>query len=88
MRIFVNGRELTLDAPQTVRALLERLGATGALVALPVAGGVLAAGALGFVSYRYMFRHALKKAIEELDGLLVAIDRDLRSLAVFGDRSA
>ena len=61
---------------------------TGALVALPIAGGVLAAGALGFVSYRYMFRHALRKAIQELDGLLIAIDRDLRSLAVFGDRSA
>jgi hypothetical protein len=61
---------------------------TGALVALPIAGGVLAAGALGFVSYRYMFRDALRKAIQELDGLLIAIDRDLRSLTVFGDRSA
>ena len=35
-----------------------------------------------------MFRDALGKATEELDGLLVAIDRDLRSLAVFSDRSA
>ncbi len=63
-------------------------GLAAAAAALPVAGGVLVAAALGFASYRFMFRHALKKAIQELDGLLIAIDRDLRSLAVFGDRSA
>ena len=62
--------------------------ATGALVALPIVGGVIAAGLLGFASYRYMFRDALRKAIKELDGLLIAIDSDLRSMAVFGDRSA
>jgi predicted Ser/Thr protein kinase len=65
-----------------------KAGLAAAALALPVAGAVLAAGALGFVSYRYMFRHALKKAIQEMDGLLIAIDRDLRSLTVFGDRSA
>ena len=56
----------------------------GALVALPIAGGVIAAGLLGFASYRYMFRDALRKAIKELDGLLIAIDSDLRSVDVFG----
>jgi len=61
-----------------------KAGLAAAALALPLAGGVLAAGALGFISYRYMFRHALKKAIEELDELLIAIDRDLRSVAVFG----
>jgi hypothetical protein len=65
-----------------------KAGLAAAALALPVAGAVLAAGALGFASYRYMFRHALKKAIQEMDGLLIAIDRDLRSLTVFGDRSA
>ena len=65
-----------------------REGLAAAALALPSAGGVLAAGALGFVSYRYMFRDALRKATEELDGLLIAIDRDLRSLAVFTDRLA
>ena len=64
-------------------------GLAAATLALPVTGGVLAAGALGFMGYRYMFRHALKKAMQELDGLLISIDRDtFRSLAVFGDRSA
>jgi hypothetical protein len=57
---------------------------TGALVALPIAAGVIAAGLLGFASYRYMFRDALRKAIKELDGLLGAIDSDLRTVDVFG----
>jgi len=69
-------------------AAAMKAGLAAAALALPVAGGVLAVGALGFVSYRYMFRDALRKATEELDGLLIAIDRDLRSLAVFSDRSA
>lgn len=58
--------------------------ATGALLALPIAGGVIAAGLLGFASYRYMFGDALRKAIKELDGLLIAIDSDLRTVDVFG----
>jgi predicted Ser/Thr protein kinase len=69
-------------------AAAMKAGLAAAALALPVAGGVLAVGALGFVSYRYMFRDALRKATEELDGLLIAIDRDLRSLAVFSDRLA
>ena len=68
--------------------LAVKAGVAAAALALPLAAGVFAAGALGFVSYRYMFRDALRKATEELDGLLIAIDRDLRNLAVFGDRSA
>jgi len=69
-------------------AAAMKAGLAAAALALAVAGGVRAVGALGFVSYRYMFRDALRKATEELDGLLIAIDRDLRSLAVFSDRSA
>jgi len=69
-------------------AAAMKAGLAAAALALPVAGGVLAVGALGFVSYRYMFRDALRKATEELDGLLIAIDGDLRSLAVFSDRLA
>jgi predicted Ser/Thr protein kinase len=69
-------------------AAAAQAGLAAAFLAAPLAGGVLAAGALGFVSYRYMFRDALKKATEELDGLLIAIDQDLRSLAIFSDRLA
>jgi eukaryotic-like serine/threonine-protein kinase len=69
-------------------AAATKAGLAAAFMAVPLAGGVLAACALGFVSYRYMFRDALRKATEELDGLLIAIDRDLRSLAIFSDRLA
>jgi predicted Ser/Thr protein kinase len=58
------------------------LGAALAWVAALGAAGLVAGGAFG--SYRWLYRHALKKAQEELDQLLAAIDGELRAEAVFG----
>ena len=58
--------------------------ALGMLAFLP---GVAAAAAMGGGSllwYRWLYRYALRKATEELEGLLGSVEGVLRSQSVFG----
>ena len=55
-------------------------------MAFPVTGGVAALTAAGaMLGYRAVFRRALRKAREELDKMLLDIQRNLDSQALFGE---
>jgi hypothetical protein len=56
----------------------------GALTALPVVGGaaVLAGASMGW--YRWLYRRCLRKSVDELEGLLTAIESQLQSRELFG----
>ncbi|HMV32113.1 MAG TPA: hypothetical protein PKA50_08330, partial [Gemmatimonadales bacterium] len=41
-------------------------------------------GGGGLLWYRWLYRYALRKATEELEGLLTAVEGVLRSQSVFG----
>ena len=57
-----------------------------AAMAFPVTGGVAALTAAGaMLGYRAVFRRALRKAREELDKMLLDIQRNLDSQALFGE---
>jgi hypothetical protein len=58
--------------------------ALGGLAVLPGAAGAVVLGGAGLVWYRWLYRYALRKATEELDGLLSALEGVLRSQSVFG----
>jgi len=56
----------------------------GALAMLPAVAGVAVLGAASLVGYRWLYRHALKKSTEELEGMLQALETHLRSQQLFG----
>lgn len=56
----------------------------GALAAITATGGAALLGGLALVGYRSLYRHALRKASDELVQLLSAIDENLRAQSVFG----
>jgi eukaryotic-like serine/threonine-protein kinase len=56
----------------------------GALAAGPAVVGIGILGGAGLASYRWLYRHALKKAITELEELLSSIESQLRTRDVFG----
>jgi tRNA A-37 threonylcarbamoyl transferase component Bud32 len=58
-------------------------------MAFPIAGGVAAVSALGMMAlYRTVFRRAVRKAREELDKMLMAVQQNLDSQALFGELPA
>lgn len=58
----------------------------GVLLATPVVGGVAVLTAFGtMVGYRAIFRRALRKARESLDAMLLALQQQLDSQALFGE---
>jgi serine/threonine protein kinase len=56
----------------------------GALVAAPVVGGAAVFAGASIAGYRWLYRHCLRKSLEELEGLLTAIESQLQSLELFG----
>lgn len=61
----------------------------GLAMATPLVAGVAGLAAFGaMVGYRAAFRHALKKAREEIDKMLLALQQQLDSQALFGDLPA
>lgn len=58
--------------------------ALGGLAILPGAAGAAVLGGAGLVWYRWLYRHALRKGADELEGLLTALEGMLRSQSVFG----
>ncbi|MBC8085866.1 MAG: serine/threonine protein kinase [Phycisphaerae bacterium] len=63
--------------------------ALGGLAVLTAGVGALAAGGVSLVSYRALYRYALRKGRNELRGLIGAIEGNVRAAAVFGlSRSA
>lgn len=56
----------------------------GLLSAAPAVAGVGLLGGAGLVWYRWLYRHALRKAITELEELLRAIESQLKTLDIFG----
>ena len=58
--------------------------ALGGLAVLPGAVGAAALGGVGLLWYRWLYRYALRKSTEELEGLLTALEGMLRSQSVFG----
>lgn len=56
----------------------------GPLAAAMALGGAALFGGITLAAYRWTYRHALRKAREELDGMLVAVEGNLRSASVFG----
>ena len=61
----------------------------GLAMATPLVAGVAGLAAFGaMVAYRAAFRHALKKAREEIDKMLLALQQQLDSQALFGDLPA
>lgn len=56
----------------------------GALAAAPAIVGAGIMGGASLVGYKYLYRHYLQKGIKELEGVLVAIDSQLRSQDIFG----
>ncbi len=61
----------------------------GLAMATPLVAGVAALAAFGAMAgYRALFRHALKKAHEEIDKMLLALQQQLDSQALFGELPA
>lgn len=58
------------------------------LVAAPVIGGAAVLGGASLAWYRWLYRHALRKTVEEVEKLLDAIEAHLRARAVFGTAAA
>ncbi len=58
----------------------------GALSALPALGAAAVVGGVSLIGYRASYRHALRKATTELEGLLAALEAQLRSGQLFGTR--
>lgn len=56
----------------------------GALAVVPAMAGGAVAGGLALVGYRALYRSALKHAKKELEGLLMAIEGNMRAQSVFG----
>jgi serine/threonine protein kinase len=56
----------------------------GALALLPGVAAAAVLGGVSLASYRWLYRHALKKSTEELDGMLLALETQLRSQQLFG----
>ncbi|MBK8005576.1 MAG: serine/threonine protein kinase [Gemmatimonadetes bacterium] len=56
----------------------------GALAALPALGGAALFGGLSLAGYRLLYPYALRKAEEELEGMMAAIESNIRSVQVFG----
>ncbi len=56
----------------------------GALAALPALGGAAVLGGLSLMGYRLAYPFALRKALEEIEGMLTAIEANIRSAQVFG----
>ncbi|MEO7363092.1 MAG: hypothetical protein ABI120_22355, partial [Gemmatimonadaceae bacterium] len=59
----------------------------GALAVVTATGGAALLGGLALVSYRALYRYALKKANDELVQLVSAIDENIRAQSVFGTGS-
>lgn len=58
------------------------------LVAAPVIGGAAVLGGASLAWYRWLYRHALRKTVDEVEKLLDAIEAHLRARAVFGTAAA
>jgi len=58
--------------------------ALGGLALMPGIAGMAVLGGASLVWYRWLFRHALKKSTEELEGMLQALETHLRSQQLFG----
>lgn len=58
--------------------------ALGPLAALPAVAGSAAVGGLALFGYRALYRSALRHAKRELEGLLMAIEGNMRAQSVFG----
>ncbi len=56
----------------------------GGLALLPGLAGAAVLGGAALAWYRWLYRYALRKATEELDGVLTALESALRSQQVFG----
>jgi hypothetical protein len=56
----------------------------GPMAAVVAAGGAAVFGAAALAMYRWSYRYALRKAREELEGMLVAVEGNLRAASVFG----
>jgi hypothetical protein len=56
----------------------------GPLAAVVAVGGATLFGGTTLAMYRWSYRHALRKAREELEGMLVAVEGNLRAASVFG----
>ena len=56
----------------------------GALAALPALGGAALLGGLSLAGYRLLYPYALRKAEEEIEGMVSAIESNIRSVQVFG----
>jgi predicted Ser/Thr protein kinase len=58
--------------------------ALGALAFLPAIGAAALLGGGSLAAYRWSYRHALRKGIEEIEGMLGALETHLRSQQLFG----
>ena len=56
----------------------------GALAALPALGGAALLGGLSLAGYRLLYPYALRKAEEEVDGMIAAIEGNIQAAQVFG----
>jgi hypothetical protein len=56
----------------------------GPMAAVVAAGGAAVFGTAALAMYRWSYRYALRKAREELEGMLVAVEGNLRAASVFG----
>lgn len=56
----------------------------GPLAAAVAVGGAALFGGITLAAYRWSYRYALRKGREELDGMLVAVEGNLRAASVFG----
>jgi serine/threonine protein kinase len=56
----------------------------GAAAAAPAVVGAGVLGGASLLGYKWLYRHSLGKAIQELEGLLAAIESQLRSQDIFG----
>jgi predicted Ser/Thr protein kinase len=56
----------------------------GALGVLPALGGAALLGGASLLWYRWLYPYALRKALQELEGLLVAVEGNIRSSQLFG----
>jgi hypothetical protein len=58
--------------------------ALGGLAFLPAIGVAALLGGGSLAAYRWSYRHALRKGLEEIEGMLSALETHLRSQQLFG----
>lgn len=56
----------------------------GAIASAPALAGAGLLGGASLVTYRWVYRYALRKSYTELEGMISAVERDLRAASVFG----